>query len=116
MGRMVKLCQSADLAEGTMKGVSVESREILVARAGGSYYAAENRCPHMGAKLSEGKLEGSVVICPRHGSQFDLKDGHVIRWTNLPSPLAALAKVVKHPRPLVTYAVKLDGDAVLAEM
>ena len=34
----------------------------------------------MGGKLSQGKLEGTAVTCPRHGSQFDLTDGRVVRW------------------------------------
>ncbi len=49
-----------------------ERDSALLARVGDKYYAADNRCPHMGGKLSPGKLEGTVVTCPRHGSQFDL--------------------------------------------
>jgi hypothetical protein len=49
----------------------------------------------MGGRLWEGKLEGTIVTCPLHGSQFDLSDGHVIRWTNFPSIVIALMPVRK---------------------
>jgi nitrite reductase/ring-hydroxylating ferredoxin subunit len=36
-------------------------------------------CPHAGATLSEGEVEGSIVTCPRHGSQFDVCTGERVR-------------------------------------
>ena len=116
MSNLVKVGKSRELADGTMKGVVIEGREILLARVGDSYYAAGNRCPHMGAKLSDGSLEGMVVTCPRHGSQFDLSDGHVIRWARMPALASAIGKVIKRPRPLATYVVKLEGDSILVEI
>ncbi len=80
MGNMIEVGISGELENGTMKEVLVEGREILIARIDDKYYAADNRCPHMKGKLSQGKMEGTIVTCPRHGSQFDLKDGSVVRW------------------------------------
>ena len=116
MSRLVEIDDSGDLAEGNMKEVVVQGHKMLLARIGDSYYAADNRCPHMGARLSEGKLEGFVVTCPRHGSQFDLRDGHIIQWTNLPAIVAAMGKIIRRPRRLTTYAVKLDGDRIMVEI
>jgi nitrite reductase/ring-hydroxylating ferredoxin subunit len=45
----------------------------------GALFAVEDRCPHAGATLSEGELAGSVLTCPRHGSQFDVRDGDRLR-------------------------------------
>jgi len=116
VGRFVEIGTSSDLAEGTMKEVMVEGQRILLTKIGGSCYAADNRCPHMGARLSEGKLEGFVITCPRHGSQFDLRDGRVLQWTNLPTLVATVGKIIKRPRRLTTYAVKLDGDRIMVEI
>jgi 3-phenylpropionate/trans-cinnamate dioxygenase ferredoxin subunit len=116
VGRFVEIGTGGGLAEGTMKEVMVQGREILLAKIGDTYYAADNRCPHMGARLSKGKLEGFVVTCPRHGSQFDLRDGQVIQWTNLPALVAAMAKIIRRPRRLTTYAVKLDSDRIMVEI
>jgi len=116
VARFVEIGTSSDLAEGTMKEVMVEGQRILLTKIGGSCYAADNRCPHMGARLSEGKLEGFVITCPRHGSQFDLRDGRVLQWTNLPTLVATVGKIIKRPRRLTTYAVKLDGDRIMVEI
>ncbi|MDQ3945278.1 MAG: Rieske 2Fe-2S domain-containing protein [Actinomycetota bacterium] len=45
----------------------------------GQLHAVEDRCPHAGATLSEGEVEGCVLTCPRHGSQFDVSDGGRVR-------------------------------------
>ena len=116
MSNLIEAAKAGELEDGTMKGVMAQGREMLLARVGDEYYAADNRCPHMGGKLSQGKLEGTVVTCPRHGSQFDLSDGHVIRWTNMPALASALVKVIKRPRPLTTYVVGLEGDSILVEI
>jgi len=107
---------SRDFAEGTMKEVVIEGREILLARVGDSYYAASNRCPHMGAKLSDGSLEGTVVTCPRHGSQFDLSDGRVARWLKGSGFTSAVGRALKPPRPLVKYNVAVEDDKILIEI
>jgi 3-phenylpropionate/trans-cinnamate dioxygenase ferredoxin subunit len=86
-----------------MTQVSVGGREILVARVGDRYYSADNRCPHMGGNLSQGTLEGTILTCPRHHSQFDLTDGHVVRWTDWTGILLATGKLLKSPRPIKTH-------------
>lgn len=40
-------------------------------------YALEDFCPHKGAPLSYGQLEGARVICPLHGWEINLADGRV---------------------------------------
>ena len=115
MGKFIEIGKSGDLVEGTMGEVVVEGRKILLARTGDRYYAADNRCPHMGATLSEGNLEGVVVTCPRHGSQFDLSNGSVVRWLRISGLISRVSKALKPPRPLVTYNVKVEDDRVLIE-
>jgi len=49
--------------------------EIGLFRVGDRIHAMENRCPHAGDPLSEGMLEGSVVVCRAHGWDFDVRTG-----------------------------------------
>ena len=109
-----------DLAPGQMKEVRIKGRELLLARAGDDYLLADNRCPHMGGKLSQGRLDGTVVTCPRHGSRFDLTDGRVIRWTGEgligTGVVSALGKLVKPPRALRVYSLKVEDGRLLAEL
>jgi len=102
-----------DLAPGGMKLASLGGQEYLVARAGAEYFVTNSRCPHMGGHLVEGVLEGTVLTCPRHHSQFDLRDGHVVRWTDWQGAVLAVAKLARSPRPLPSYSVKVQGDTLL---
>jgi 3-phenylpropionate/trans-cinnamate dioxygenase ferredoxin subunit len=105
-----------EFTEGSMKEVSVKGREILLIKVQGNYYASDNRCPHMGGRLSQGRLEGVVVTCPRHGSQFNVADGRVVRWLKGAGLLTALGKMFKSPRPINSYAVHLEDDRVKVEI
>ena len=115
MGILVEVSKTSELKDGTMKAVSVNEREILLAKVGDKYYAADNRCPHMGGKLSQGKLEGTVVTCPLHGSQFDLSDGRVVRWLKGSGVVSAVGRVLKSPKQLATYNVNIKGGKILVE-
>ena len=116
MSEFVKVSRVDELEDGAMKEVMVQGREILLVRVGDKYYATDNRCPHMGGKLSQGKLEGTVVACPRHGSQFDLSDGRVVRWLKGSGLVAMVGKALKSPRPINTYEVKQEGRDLLVEI
>ena len=116
MGTWTEISKVDELKDGSMKAVDIHGREILLARVDGKYYATGNRCPHLGGNLSEGKLEGTVITCPRHASQFDLADGRAIRWTNWTGPLSAIGKLLRPAKPLATYSVKVAGDSVLVEV
>ncbi|MDD5082491.1 MAG: Rieske 2Fe-2S domain-containing protein [Dehalococcoidales bacterium] len=114
MSEWLEMGRISDLKDGVMKAVAAAGREFLLVRIGGQYYVADKRCPHMGGDLSRGQLQGTVVTCPRHGSQFDLQDGHVVRWTTWTGLIDVVNRLVRSPRPIRTYPVRLDGDKVLA--
>jgi len=116
MSSLVEMGKTSELEDGTMKAVSVQGREILLAKVADKYYAGDNRCPHMGGKLSQGKLEGTVVTCPRHGSQFDLRDGQVVRWLKGSGLVSMVGKALKSPRPLATYNVRVEDDRIWIEI
>ena len=116
MGKFVEVGRKNDLVDGMMKEVKVEGHDILLARVADKYYAIDNRCPHLGGNLSRGRLEGTVVTCPLHGSQFDLIDGHVLRWLKGSGVLSAIGKALKSPRSTINYKTKVEGDRVLIEI
>ncbi len=116
MGNMIQVAKSRELEDGAMKESLAQGHEILLARVGDKYYAAGNRCPHMVGKLSQGKLERTVVTCPRHGSQFDLSDGHVVRWLWGSGLASRIGKALKSPRPLTIYNVKVENGKILVEI
>jgi 3-phenylpropionate/trans-cinnamate dioxygenase ferredoxin subunit len=116
MSSLVEAGKTTELEDGAMKGVFIQGHNVFIARVGDKYYAADSHCPHMGRKLSEGKLEGTVVTCPGHSSQFDLKDGKVVRWLKGSGVISALGKAMKSPRPLTLYKVTVEGDKLMVEI
>ncbi len=101
------------LEDGQMTEATVQGRLLLVARIEGSYYATDALCPHLQGHLARGRLEGSIVICPRHGSQFDLRDGRNVAWIpGIPGLARTIASSVKKPRGLQTYPTRLDDGQV----
>ena len=114
MSKFTEVAKIEEVKSGTMKAVIAEGREILLARVGDKYYAADNRCPHMKGDLSRGKLEGTVITCPLHGSQFDIGNGQVVRW--LKGGLTSkIGKALKLSRNLTVYNVKVEDGKVLVE-
>jgi 3-phenylpropionate/trans-cinnamate dioxygenase ferredoxin subunit len=101
------------MAPGSMKLASLDGKEYLVARSGAEYFVTDSRCPHLGGHLEQGSLAGTILTCPRHDSQFDLRDGRVVRWTKWHGATLAVAKAVRSPRPLRSYAAKVEGDTLL---
>lgn len=101
-----------ELPEGTMRKVVAGGKEILLARVEDSYYAVENRCPHLGGDLSRGTLEGVVITCPRHGSRFNLGNGKVVQWTSWTGLASKLNRKVRPPRPLKVYRASVKDDKI----
>ena len=112
MADLIRLTETGGFEAGTMRSVEVDKHEFLVARVGDEYLVSDARCPHLGGHLAKGVLEGTVVTCPLHHSQFDLADGHVIRWTDWKGAVLTVAELVKHPRPLRVYESKVEDGAV----
>lgn len=44
----------------------------------GQLYAIDDSCPHQGASLCGGRLEGRVIQCCAHGLRFDLASGYLL--------------------------------------
>ncbi len=55
--------------------VSVGGRELVVLRTSAGLRAFEGRCPHQGALLGEGELDGDTLVCRNHRWRFDALSG-----------------------------------------
>ena len=73
----VDVCPEAELPPGHVKIVWSGPIAIGVYNCNGTLYAIEDRCSHDDGPLCEGEWEPElcVVVCPRHGSRFDLETG-----------------------------------------
>ena len=92
----IKLASTSDVKPNSMMRVTVKDQKILLANVNGNYYAIGDVCTHRGCQISKGKLEGEKVICPCHGSAYDLKTGNFLKGpTKKPEPAYQL-KVEKN--------------------
>jgi nitrite reductase/ring-hydroxylating ferredoxin subunit len=74
----VKLCDKSILPLGELRLFKIRGREILAVNLEGKVFCLDGRCTHAGAPLSEGILNGEVLTCPWHYSQFNIKSGEVL--------------------------------------
>ena len=121
-----RIGSAADLADGQLHAVDVEGTSIVVGVAGGSLWAARNRCPHLGFSLSKGpggvKYDDGQVVCPWHNSVFDLASGENRDWApgfagrDMPRWSRRLIALGRKPAPLTTYPVVVEGDDVYVEL
>ena len=99
MEDFVQAAKVGELAPGEMKLVEAEDEMILLINVDGDLYAISDTCTHQECSLSEGELEGDMLECSCHGSQFIVRTGAVESGPAL--------------EPVPTYAVRIDGDNVL---
>ncbi|MGE5635656.1 MAG: Rieske 2Fe-2S domain-containing protein [Nocardioidaceae bacterium] len=70
---------AAEVVDGEPTAVVAGDTPVLLVRHGGEVHALHDRCSHRGCPLSKGSFEGETVTCFCHGSQFDLRDGSILR-------------------------------------
>jgi 3-phenylpropionate/trans-cinnamate dioxygenase ferredoxin component len=102
----VKVADQTELPLNKMIMVVVGGKEVLLANVDGSYFAIANKCTHAGGSLVKGSLDGSIVTCPRHGSQFDLKTGKSVRG-------AKIGFIKIDVKDEASYIVKVEGADIL---
>ena len=98
----IKLTTQAELpGEGEAKEFELGEKTICVAKLNGTITAMDNVCLHMGGPLGQGFIEGSKLVCPWHGWEYDLQTGQVVN-----DPQSKLA----------VYPIKIENGEVLIEL
>ncbi|AHI23947.1 Iron-sulfur protein [Corynebacterium vitaeruminis DSM 20294] len=101
-GALLAACGSAkEVNSVAVKDVPVGSavivgKYIVAQPTEGEYKAYSTTCPHAGAPITE--VNGDIVRCTQHGSEFSIKDGSVVQ-----GPARD---------PLKSATAKVDGDSV----
>jgi nitrite reductase/ring-hydroxylating ferredoxin subunit len=104
----VKVADTSEIPAGTMKKVTINGKEILVANVNGKYYAIGNRCTHHDGDLSRGSLGGGTVTCPKRRAKFDVTTGKVVLSPKL---LFLRLKIKDEP----FYQAKVEGKDILVK-
>jgi len=110
---LVTVAKKGDIANGKMIGVEVEGRKLLIAGFGGKLYALDAVCSHMGGDLSKGRIESDLVICPRHGAQYDIRTGKLVKDVGFAAKALTMGRGAHEQ---ATFRVVVEGDDVKVEL
>jgi len=72
---------AADLDGSGPLGLSGGGVDVVVVRAPAGLRAYQGHCPHQGALLAEGEVEGRALVCRNHRWRFDLESGRRLGGT-----------------------------------
>jgi nitrite reductase/ring-hydroxylating ferredoxin subunit len=96
-----RVAPAGAVGPGKIEAFMVDGKRVAVVNTGGNLYAFDDKCTHMGCSLADGDLDGFVIECACHGSQYDVRTGEVIRG---PARQAVQA-----------HAVAIEGDQLAIE-
>src|SRR6478735_7319252 len=74
-GQWTDVVGEDQLAEGGRWFARRDGHEIALFRVQGTVHAIADSCPHNGASLATGELEGTTIKCRAHGLRFDIATG-----------------------------------------
>lgn len=73
---MIFLCRAEDIPDGQARRVGLAGwPPLALFNLAGQFYATHDRCTHGDASLSNGEIDGGLVICPLHFGSFDIATG-----------------------------------------
>ena len=98
---LLRIENPKDIATGDMRVFDVAGIKVNIASVGGQLHAFDDTCTHRACSLAQGKLEGTTVTCPCHGSQFDVTTGEVLRGPA--------------QQPVRSRLVQIEGESLLVE-
>jgi len=128
----------AEIPPGGRKLVEVKKRPIVIFNLDGEFFALNNRCPHRGGSLCDGRLvglvessepgeyrysrKGEIIRCPWHSWEFDIRTGkswcdpaklHIRQYT---VSVEEGAKLVEGPYVAETFPVTVENEYVVVEV
>lgn len=74
----VPVLSESELESDRPTKVDADGRPVMLIKQGGQVFALDDTCVHAGCSLSGGRIEERSIICPCHGSQYELDSGAVI--------------------------------------
>lgn len=74
-GQWLRAARLEDLEGEGPHALSAGGIDLVALRVGGALKVFDGRCPHQGALLGEGELEGRTLVCRNHRWKFDGETG-----------------------------------------
>ena len=74
-----------DASESELRRVEAGGRAVCVGRTAAGWVAFDDTCTHEECPLSDGTVTDTEIVCPCHGSVFDLRTGEALTGPALAS-------------------------------
>jgi 3-phenylpropionate/trans-cinnamate dioxygenase ferredoxin component len=78
MSRWVDIAAADAVPQGEHRVFDVDDTPVAVFNIQGELFAIHDICTHDGETLTGGPVEGTEIVCPRHGARFSLRTGEVL--------------------------------------
>ena len=77
----IRVAALAEVPDGELRAYELPAGRVAVAHMENEVFAFGDECTHAGCSLSEGELDEDedTVVCPCHGSAFDVRTGEPLR-------------------------------------
>lgn len=119
-GRLwTKVLAESDLPAGSRRVIEMEALDLLIVRTNAAVYAMNNACPHIKLPLSDSEITpDDGIICPWHGSCFDLQTGEIRAWCEALNAdgtaknMEYLGNISKNRAPLKLFPARIHDKAV----
>ena len=101
MAESIKVAARREIPDGSAIVVEARGRKVALFNFGGSFYAIDDACRHLGGSLGAGDVYGTRVVCPLHGWEYDFTTG---------------AGVDDPEMRVACFAVTVEGDDLFIEI
>ena len=79
-------CLGIKLKDNELKRVIINNRKMCISKVKSVHSLINDKCPHRGASMSEGKIKNENLQCPYHGLEFDISGNLVSVPSSLKLP------------------------------
>ncbi len=98
MSEYVKVADIGEVPDPGKQLCEVDDRIVVLFHFAGEYFCVDDVCTHDGGTLGDGEMRGHSIACPRHGAQFDIRNGK--------------AMTMPATEDTVAHRVKVDADGI----
>lgn len=78
MTRWIDIAPEGSLVPGEPLQIDQNGQTIVIYLVADEIFAIEDMCSHDRSPISDGCIEGTEIICPRHGARFCLRTGQAL--------------------------------------
>ena len=98
MADWIRVATLEECPPGSLRSVMLGMTPVVLANVNGTVHAVVDQCSHEDLPLSDGSLEGDIVVCEYHGARFDVTTG--------------AARGLPAVKPLKTFPVEVREDGI----